>query len=127
MIYKTSTKTPLQRVKDEFEEHTKEKSFGVLGSYEFKKILHSKGFDLEKDITVYEVCNPNAALKILTAFPEISAYLPCRISVYEENGETVITTIDMRDVVKTLDVDADYKAHMNSVFEILINIMNSWK
>lgn len=127
MIYQTTTKTPLQTVKDEFEAHTKEHTFGVLGSYEFKKILHSKGFELEKDITVYEVCNPDAAQKILTAFPEISVYLPCRLSVYEKNGETVLRTIDMRDVVKNLDVDADFKAHMDSVFEHLINIMNSWK
>jgi len=127
MIYKISTKTPLQTVKAELEAHSKERGFGVLGFYEFKKILLSKGFDLEKDITVYEVCNPQAALELLTALPEISVYLPCRLSVYEENGETVLSTIDMHDIVSSLDVDDDFKAHIDSVFEYLQSIMNSWK
>lgn len=127
MIYKITTSTPLEQVKKELVEHSKESGFGVLGSYEFKKILQSKGFVIDKDITVYELCNPHAAQEALQAMPEISVYLPCRISVYEENGKTVIATINIIEILNSVDVNEDFKAHMQSVFEYLENIMKSWK
>jgi len=126
MIYKITTDKPLQMVKNELAEHAKECGFGVLGSYEFQKILHSKGLQLDKDITVYELCNPKAAKEALEIMPEISVYLPCRLSLYEDNGKTVISTIDIRDIMDSMDVDEDFKAHMNSVFQYLEKLMKSW-
>ncbi len=126
MIYKITTDKPLATVKEELANHSKESGFGVLGSYEFQKILAGKGFPIEKDITVYELCNPSAAQGALMALPEISVYLPCRISVYAENGKTVLATIDIRDIMESVDVDADFKEHMNSVFEYLESVMQSW-
>ncbi len=127
MIYKITTTTPLSQVKEELAAHAKESGFGVLGSYEFKKILEGKGFPIEKDITVYELCNPSAAQEALAALPEISVYLPCRISLYEENGKTVLATINIRDIMASIDVSEDLKAHMNSVYEYFESIMKSWK
>ncbi|PHQ56688.1 MAG: hypothetical protein COA30_03925 [Sulfurimonas sp.] len=127
MIYKIITDTPLDIIKKELAEHSKEGGFGVLGSYEFQKILQTKGFTLDKDITVYELCNPHAAHEALQAMPEISVYLPCRISLYEENGKTVLATIDINDIMNSIEVDADFKAHMQRVFAYLQNVMNSWK
>jgi len=127
MIYKITTDTPLDLVKKELAEHAKEGGFGVLGSYEFQKILQTKGFPIEQDITVYELCNPHAAQEALKAMPMISVYLPCRLSIYEEKGKTVLATINIKDIMESIEVDADFKAHMNSVFEYLENIMKSWK
>ena len=126
MIYKITTDKALEIVKEELANHSKESGFGVLNTYEFKKILAGKGFPIDKDITVYELCNPNAAQEALKSMPEISVYLPCRISVYEENGKTVLATIDIRDIMESVDVDADFKAHMNAVFEYLESVMKSW-
>ena len=72
MIYITKTTQPIEKVKKELEAKAKEAGFGVLNSYEFKKILESKGFPIEKDITVFELCNPQGAYQALT---EIAAYL----------------------------------------------------
>ena len=127
MIYKITTDKPLQMVKDELAEHSKESGFGVLGSYEFQKILQTKGFPIEKDITVYELCNPHAASEALTALPEISVYLPCRLSLYEENGKTVLATINIKDIMESVDVDQDFKLQMTSVFEYLEHVMQSWQ
>ena len=126
MIYKIVSDKPLQTLKDGLGEHAKESGFGVLGSYEFKKILKSKGFPIEKDITVYELCNPSAAQEALSALPEISVYLPCRLSLYEENGKSVMATIDIRDILKSVDIDEDFKQQMNSVFEYLEKLMKSF-
>jgi len=126
MIYKITTEVPLAQVKEELANHSKESGFGVLGSYEFKKILEAKGNPIDKDITVYELCNPVAAQGALSLIPEISVYLPCRLSVYEENGKTVLATINIQDIMASVDVNDEFKEHMNSVYEYLQNIMKSW-
>ncbi|MDQ7043303.1 MAG: DUF302 domain-containing protein [Sulfurimonas sp.] len=126
MIYKVTTDTPLEQVKNELAEHAKRSGFGVLGSYEFKKILEGKGFPIEKDITVYELCSPSAAQEALAALPEVSVYLPCRISLYEENGKTIIATINIFDVMNSINASEELHAHMNSVYKEFELIMNSW-
>ena len=126
MIYKITTTKPLDVVKQELEAHSKESGFGVIGSYEFKKILEKKGFPIEKDITVYELCNPHAAQEALMSMPEISVYLPCRLSLYEESGKTVLATIDINDIMKSMPVDEKFKENMKNVFAYLDKVMQSW-
>jgi len=125
MIYKTKTNTPVQTVKDSLADSAKEFGFGVLGSYDFKQILETKGFPIEKNITVYELCNPKGAQKVLDINPEISVYLPCRLSVYEEDGQTVLSTIDPDHMITSLDVDDAFKAHMHLIFSSLQKIMQA--
>jgi uncharacterized protein (DUF302 family) len=125
MLYKTKTNTSPQTVKDSLANSAKEFGFGVLGSYDFKQILETKGFPIEKDITVYELCNPKGAQKVLDINPEVSVYLPCRLSIYKEDGQTVISTIDVDHMIESLDVDDAFKAHMHSIFSNLKKIMQS--
>ena len=44
MIFRTTTNYSAQTVKKQMEQKAKEVGFGVLGSYEFKKILKTKVF-----------------------------------------------------------------------------------
>ena len=126
MIYKTHTKLPLETVKAQLADKAKQVGFGVLGSYEFKKILTQKGFPIEQDITVYELCNPAGAQKALSNMSEISVYLPCRLSIYEENGETTLATIGIEDMLENVTVDAVFKEHMSQIFQNIRALMNAW-
>ena len=126
MIYKTTTQYPLATVKSQLEEHAKTVGFGVLGTYEFKNILKQKGYEIERDITVYELCNPVAAQSALDTLPEISVYLPCRLSVYEEDGKTVLATIGIEDMLGAVEVDDDFKKHMSEIFDKVRALMNAW-
>ena len=125
MIYKIQTNTPLQTVKDALADSAKEFGFGVLGSYDFKKILETKGFPIEKDVTLYELCNPKGAQEVLSTISEVSVYLPCRLSVYEEDGKTTISTIDVNHMIDSFEVDATFKAHMHTIFSNLQKVMHS--
>ena len=126
MIYKTQTQWPLDAVKTQLTEKAKQLGFGVLGSYEFKKILTEKGFDIEQDITVYELCNPAGAQEALKNVPDISVYLPCRLSVYEEKGVTTLSTIGIEDMLQAVEVDEVFKKHMNEIFQNIRALMNAW-
>ena len=126
MIYKVQTTHSIETVKKELEERAKDVGFGVLKSYDFKEILEGKGFPIEKDITVFELCNPLAAQQTLTQIPEISVYLPCRISVYEENGTTTLATIGFEDILNAVKVDDYFRSSMITLFENLKTLMHSW-
>ena len=126
MIYKIETTITKSVIENELVEKAKISGFGVLHRYDFKEILAKKGFPIERDITVFEFCNPAGAQQSLTATPEISVYLPCRLSVYEENGKTVLATIGFEDILGTVDVDKTFKHLMNELFENLKHLMNSW-
>ncbi|WP_309497903.1 DUF302 domain-containing protein [Sulfurovum sp.] len=126
MIYTTQTTQHIDIVKKELEEKAKASGFGVLNIYEFKKILESKGFPIEKDITVFEICNPHGAQQALKEIAAISVYLPCRLSVYEEEGVTTLSTIGFEDIVNAVEVDDQFKASMKIVFENIKSIMHSW-
>ena len=66
--------------------------FGVLHAYDLQETLNSKGFPLPHACHILEVCNPEQASKVLTEDIGMNIALPCRISVYEENGQTKIAT-----------------------------------
>lgn len=126
MIYKTQTTTPLETVKAQMQEKAKVLGFGVLHSYDFEKILKDKGFELKTQITVYEICNPPTANMALNSIPDISVYLPCRISVYEQNGMTVLATIGIEDILKVVEVDEEFRKHMNEIFNNIRALMNAF-
>ena len=126
MIYTVETDTPVATVKSEMEAHAKEHGFGLLNVYEFKKILHDKGFPIEKEISVFELCNPPGAQQALSQIAAISVYLPCRISVYEEDGKTKLSTIGFEEIMGAVDVNEDFKAFMSILFLNLKAVMHSW-
>ncbi len=127
MIYKIETNISKNRIESEIEEKAKAVGFGVLNSYNFTKILESKGFPIEQEITVFELCNPQGAHDALSNIAEISVYLPCRLSVYEENGKTILATIGFEDILNSVKVDEAFKAFMSELFENLKKLMFSFE
>ncbi len=126
MIYKTQTTYPLETVKAQLAEKAKQLGFGVLGTYEFKQLLHDRGFEINRDVTVYELCNPKAAHTALNTLPEISVYLPCKLSVYTQDGQTVLATIGIEDMLNSVDVEPVLKEHLQEIFNNIRALMNSW-
>lgn len=64
--------------------------FGLLHSYDFRRTLGEKGFALENECRVLEVCNPRQASEVLRADMSLNMVLPCRISVYQDAGQTLV-------------------------------------
>ncbi|GIT99091.1 hypothetical protein TSL1_19120 [Sulfurovum sp. TSL1] len=64
--------------------------------------------------------------KSLTKLPEISVYLPCRISVYENNGMTALSTIGVEEIINAVETKEEFKTYMIIHFENLKRVMRSW-
>jgi uncharacterized protein (DUF302 family) len=43
--------------------------------------------------TIFEVCQPQQAKRVLDQNMSVSTALPCRISIYEEDGKTILATL----------------------------------
>lgn len=84
-----TTKSPAQAVTD-LQSSVKQHGYGVLHIYDLKETLASKGFDLPNACHILEVCNPQQAAAVLTADMGMNLALPCRISVYQDHGKTLI-------------------------------------
>ncbi len=67
--------------------------FGVMQIHNLKETMAKKGVELERECLIFEVCQPQQAKKVLEQNMSVSTALPCRISIYEEGGKTVLTTL----------------------------------
>jgi len=93
--------------------------FGVLHRYDFREILRSKGFDLEPECRVLEVCSPAVASEALASDIGVNLALPCRISVYEEGGRTRIGSIRPTALLALVSEDPTVEAAAKGVEETI--------
>src|ERR1019366_1045043 len=75
--------------------------FGVMQVHNLKETMNKKGVAFARECLIFEVCQPQQAKKVLEANMSVSTALPCRISVYEEGGKTVLATLKPTTLLKT--------------------------
>jgi len=126
MLYSVETDTPVESIKSTIEERAKEYKFGLLKDYNFKEILELKNLPIENEIHVFELCFAPLAQQVLQSMPQMSVYLPCRISIFEKNDKTVMTTISMDEIVSNFDLPKEFKDEMVIVYERLQQLMKSF-
>ncbi len=93
MLYEIETKKPIEEVGQELEKAVVRHQFGVMTVHNLKETMKKKGVEFARECRIFEVCNPQQAKKVLEANMEISTALPCRISVYENEGKTILATL----------------------------------
>ena len=67
--------------------------FGVMQVHNLKETMAKKGVEFERECLIFEVCQPQQAKKVLDQNMSVSTALPCRISVYQEGGKTILATL----------------------------------
>ena len=90
MRYVVSSDKSVEQATTDLEEAVRRNGFGVLHQYDLKKTLAGKGVDVPHECRILDVCNPQQAARVLTADMGMNVALPCRVSVYEDGGQTRI-------------------------------------
>tara|TARA_R110002074_G_scaffold381642_2_gene560856 strand:+ start:1258 stop:1650 length:393 start_codon:yes stop_codon:yes gene_type:complete len=94
-INKTLEAQSFSGVKDKVTEALKEQGFGVLTEIDIQATMKKK---LDRDYLptlILGACNPGFADKVLTIDPNMSAMLPCNVTIRElENGKVEVSAID---------------------------------
>ena len=67
--------------------------FGVMQVHNLKETMTKKGVEFARECLIVEVCQPQQAKKVLDQNMSVSTALPCRISIYEEGGKTILATL----------------------------------
>lgn len=98
--------------------------FGLLHEYDFRATLEGKGFSLDRDCHVLEVCNPKQAFEILTRDMGVAMALPCRISVYEDQGKTRVGMVLPTAMLKLVSENADLLSAAEAVEQTLKSIID---
>ncbi|WP_414663555.1 DUF302 domain-containing protein [Horticoccus sp. 23ND18S-11] len=118
-----STTQPLETVCTRLAEVSQRHKFGVLATHNLREKMESKGVPFSRECRVIEVCNPLQAQQVLNQAIEISTALPCRISVYEENGRTILATIKPTSLLTLFGV-AGAAAAAQEVEDTMVAIMD---
>jgi uncharacterized protein (DUF302 family) len=91
--------------------------FGVLHVHDLGATLRAKGQPFEGECKVFEVCNPRQAADVLARDLDLNMALPCRISVYTEDGGTRIGMIEPERMLGMLSGDPALDAVAREVGE----------
>lgn len=96
--------------------------FGVMQVHNLKETMMKKGVEFSPECLIFEVCQPQQAKKVLDENMSVSTALPCRISVYEEGGKTVLATLRPTTLLAMFDTP-QLKSVAQEVEDTLVKIM----
>ena len=105
MYYIAESGKTFEQAATDLEEAVKRNGFGVLHIHDLGNTLRSKGVEFAQQCKVFEVCNPVQASKVLASDMRLNMALPCRISVYTEDGKTMIGMIAPAAILASLSDD----------------------
>ena len=93
MLIKLSTNKSVSEAATALHTAVKNNHFGVMQVHNLQETMEKKGVELAHECQIFEVCQPQQAKKVLDANMSVCTALPCRISIYEEEGKTMLATL----------------------------------
>ena len=127
MYYIIETDKTFSQAAIDLENAVLQNGFGVMHIHDLGATLRSKGITFDEECKIFEVCNPAQAAKVLSTDMRLNMALPCRISVYTEQGQTKIGLIKPVQMLAALSADADLAQVAKEVEEKTIQIVDDAK
>lgn len=127
MYYIVETSKSFNQAATDLESAIIRNNFGLLHVHDLATTLRNKGIVLDEECKVFEVCNPAQAAKVLSIDMRLNMALPCRISVFTENGKTKIGLIKPVQMLSALSQDAALTQVAKDVEEKTIKMVDEAK
>ena len=93
MLVEVSTNKTVNEAAAALQAAVEANHFGVMQIHNLKETMAKKGVEFKRECLIFEVCQPQQAKKVLDQNMSVSTALPCRISIYEEGGKTILATL----------------------------------
>ena len=77
--------------------------YGLLAMHDLGATLRQKHMSFSENCCVFEICDPEQAAKMLALDISVCMALPCRISVFTDNGETKMGMLKLADIVSDIN------------------------
>ena len=127
MYYIVETNKSFNQASIDLESAVKRHSFGVLHVHDLGATLRSKGIAFDEECKIFEVCNPAQAAKVLATDMRLNMALPCRISVFTDQGKTKIGLIKPIQMLSALSQGTALITVAKDVEEKTIQMVNEAK
>jgi uncharacterized protein (DUF302 family) len=93
VLIKSSTSKTVSEAAAALQAAVQANHFGVMQVHNLKETMVKKGVEFDRECLIFEVCQPQQAKKVLDENMSVSTALPCRISIYEEGGRTILAAL----------------------------------
>lgn len=123
MLIKVSTLKTVKETAAALQAAVEAHHFGVMQVHNLKEAMEKKGVEFARECLVFEVCQPDQAKKVLDQNMSVSTALPCRISLYEEDGKTILATLKPTAMLAMFNVP-QLESVAREVEDTIIKIMN---
>jgi uncharacterized protein (DUF302 family) len=122
MLFTLPTKKTVSAAADALQAAVTANHFGVMHVHNLKETMAKKGVAFAHECLIFEVCQPQQAKKVLEENMSVSTALPCRISIYEEGGKTILSTLKPTVMLGMFDTP-QLKGVAQEVEDTLVKIM----
>ena len=80
-------------------------NFGLQYIHNPQEKLADKGFKLDNEVKILDICNAKIAHDIFSQDMSIACAMPCKIAIYRENNQTYITLNSFVQIIDDLNPD----------------------
>ncbi len=122
MLVKLSTDKTVTEAASALQDAVQANHFGVMQVHNLTEAMNKKGVEFNRECLIFEVCQPQQAKKVLEQDMSVSTALPCRISIYEEEGKTVLATLKPTTLLAMFNV-AQLEVVAQDVENTIVKIM----
>ena len=127
LIFTHKATSTFEEIEKRVEGDAKEIGLGLKKVYPFSKNLpEQQGFEINEAASVYELCMPSLAAELLNTQPELNVLMPCRISLYEKEGEVFISTPDLTVQLEALGCKDELKSNILDLYVKMVEMIERW-
>ncbi len=127
MYYIVDTKKSFNQASTDLQSAVIHHGFGVMHVHDLGTTLRSKGIAFDEECKIFEVCNPQQAARVMSIDMRLNMALPCRISVFTEQGNTQIGLIKPLQMLSALSQDTALIQIASEVERQLIQMVDEAK
>ena len=123
MLFQLTTSKTVSEAATALQAAVQANHFGVMQVHNLTETMAKKGVEFTSECLIFEVCQPQQAKKVLDQNMSVSTALPCRISIYEEGGKTILATLKPSVLLAMFNVP-ELEQVAQEVEATIIKIMN---
>ena len=123
VMHQTNSYLTAEQIAGQVEAACQKYSLALLQTYNYHEIVESKGFPIQRKVFIYNICQAKTASMMLTTNPEFSTFMPCTLSVYEANGKTVLSTMNMGMMLEAVKSNEELYNQASSLFKSFKQMM----